>query len=418
MGRRFFKEVDKTPIVFCHGLLGWGKEQLAGHDYFVYANKLAKEQNDLPPFLFPSTGPISSLHDQACELFFQIKGGLTDYGEDHSNKFNHKRYSRFYGAEKDFDSTISTKYEGEPLYSKWNKENPLDFVGHSMGGPLLTTLQQMLEDDFFYKNCNFPEHTSADWIRSISTISGVHNGSQLTWILGADEKTGKLSNNAKVISFLCKIIKKVGNYQNKTKSDKTFFDFHLDQWDLDNNNLNSTIIKKFADRNNDFFEDEDWAMYDLTPNSIENHNKKIKEYPNTWYFSYQAKSTFSFLGLFELFIPFICHFMFWLNTILIGNYKAENENWKFITKEWKTNDGMCPLESQKYPFLGRTEISKKDNPIKPNCLEQIEKGKWIIIKNISLMDHAEQAMMPHFIMDRRNRKFYKNLLSVISYIRR
>lgn len=34
-------------------------------------------------------GPVSSMHDRACELYYTIKGGRVDYGEEHSRECGH-----------------------------------------------------------------------------------------------------------------------------------------------------------------------------------------------------------------------------------------------------------------------------------------------------------------------------------------
>lgn len=66
------------PIVFCHGLPGLRNDELCGCPYFVCAHDLKEIQVDeFPPFLFSLTESVSSLHNQVCELFFQLKKGLT-----------------------------------------------------------------------------------------------------------------------------------------------------------------------------------------------------------------------------------------------------------------------------------------------------------------------------------------------------
>lgn len=396
---------SSIPLVFCYGLFGWTKGALGGKAYFVSAEKLkSKLKEKIPNFIFPSTGPISSLHDQACELFFQLKGGITDYGEQHSRKFNHKRFSRFYGNEKYFDSSVSTKYGGEPLYTKWSKEYPLDFIGHSMGVPLITTLQQMLADDYFNKYCGFTEHTDADWVHSVTSISGVHNGSHLTWILGADEETGILKNKAKIIRKICKTVDKSGKEQIKKQNGGSFFDLHLDQWEFNQNKINEK-----------FYDGKDWAMYNLTPNYMEKHNQKIIEYPNTWYFSYCSKATFSLFGLYEFFIPFICHAVLWINALRLGNYKTKNEKWKQLIKQWHKNDGMCPVDGQKFPYLGRDLNSIKINKFNFSDIRNIKKGVWNVMDKVLYKDHPEQAMFPHWWMERSNLSFYEKIIKVIIY---
>lgn len=40
--------------------------------------------------IFPiRCGPVSSMHDRACELYYTIKGGTVDYGEEHAKQHGH-----------------------------------------------------------------------------------------------------------------------------------------------------------------------------------------------------------------------------------------------------------------------------------------------------------------------------------------
>lgn len=90
-----------------------------------------------------SCGSCSSLHDRACEIFYQLKGGTgrllfffffprfalrilhpltqimfsVDYGESHSQMSGHGRYGRTYP---------------EGLYEEWDEAHPLHFLGHSL----------------------------------------------------------------------------------------------------------------------------------------------------------------------------------------------------------------------------------------------------------------------------------------------
>lgn len=41
-----------------------------------------------------SVAPHGSAHDRACELYAQLFGEVTDYGEAHAEKYGHARYGK------------------------------------------------------------------------------------------------------------------------------------------------------------------------------------------------------------------------------------------------------------------------------------------------------------------------------------
>ena len=117
-----------VPIVLVPGFLGPAKDE-EYHDvrrrvyrYWGEAQKLGTPDS---PVLCVWPGGLSSLHDRACELFYQIKGGVVDYGEGHAQKFGHERFGR--------------KYSGS--YPSWSGDCPIHIVGHSLGGCTVRMLQ-------------------------------------------------------------------------------------------------------------------------------------------------------------------------------------------------------------------------------------------------------------------------------------
>jgi hypothetical protein len=111
------------PIVLVHGIFGFGKgvrmpavafswvgcsvkcrravrrsyyalfprvQRLGGLSYFAGAEK--KDDR----VLVPDLGSLTSIHDRARELFYYLKGGQVDYGEEHSKVFGHTRFGRTY----------------------------------------------------------------------------------------------------------------------------------------------------------------------------------------------------------------------------------------------------------------------------------------------------------------------------------
>ncbi len=118
------------PIVLCPGFLGPAKDEEGGawraglrmYDYWGEATQLGTAAS---PVLCVWPGGLSSLHDRACEIFYQLKGGCVDYGAEHSAQFGHARFGRTYRG----------------LHAAWSDASPIHVVGHSLGGTTVRMLQ-------------------------------------------------------------------------------------------------------------------------------------------------------------------------------------------------------------------------------------------------------------------------------------
>ena len=73
--------------------------------------------NDID-ILIMQISSFASLHDRAVQIYYQLKGGRVDYGQNHSDFHKHSRYGR-----------VSDK----GLYEEWNEDNPIIIIGHSLG---------------------------------------------------------------------------------------------------------------------------------------------------------------------------------------------------------------------------------------------------------------------------------------------
>jgi hypothetical protein len=138
---------EKVRVVYISGFLmpnGWISYPSAMCD---------NEFFEIVP-VFPSA--TGSMHDRVCEVFFELVGGLVDYGLEHSKFHKHNRYGRDFGKGK---------------YPKWSESNPIIVIGHSMGSLTAWILQNYLSDNRFegFK-------TNPSWIKAVFTINAPLNG--------------------------------------------------------------------------------------------------------------------------------------------------------------------------------------------------------------------------------------------------
>lgn len=173
-------EIDESQwntnysYVFVHGLMGWG-EYDATYDLMPYWGMFG---GDLMSYLnnngfecyAASVAPTSSAWDRACELYAQLTGTVTDYGEAHSQKCGHDRYGE--------------DFTGKALIPQWDAENKINLLGHSFGGATVRMLAHLMaEGDAEEMTATATDEISglftggkADWIYSITALAAPHNG--------------------------------------------------------------------------------------------------------------------------------------------------------------------------------------------------------------------------------------------------
>ena len=84
-------------------------------------NWIPFSKGDIPDevdILLMKISPVASLHDRVCQIYYQLRGGKVDYGEEHSNFHQHGRYGKTYQ---------------KGLYEEWSEKNPIIVIGHSIG---------------------------------------------------------------------------------------------------------------------------------------------------------------------------------------------------------------------------------------------------------------------------------------------
>lgn len=399
------------PVALCHGVAGWGREEMnAGWislPYWGYATQddlVSPGQNSqkVPGQLIIecSVGPFSSFHDRACELVAQIRGTKTDYGAAHASANNHNRYGQ--------------DFTGKGKYPQWSASNPIHLVGHSMGAGTIRMAQYLLATNYWGFGSN------ASWVKSISSISGVMNGSTLTYYLGCNKVTG--SANGIITSFLLAIINAFESLTGGLFDG--VYDLDLSHWNLTRNPGES--IESFCARiqsQTKFGANNDNGAYDLTIQGCDVLNTKIPTYANTHYFSYITEETGA--GIFPYNdYQYIDADMSPILGILSGNFMGTLNNNYFATapipgwgsgdkvlSKWREHDGAVPSISQRYPWTSGTH--PVGGPIKGKST--FVPGKWHFDKVQTLVgfswDHLDVCTTPATepLSIPANKKFYKDM---------
>ncbi|KAF0490876.1 alpha/beta-hydrolase [Gigaspora margarita] len=368
------EEKIPIPVVFVEGFLGAGKPSYWGTLQSIFSNPSDNRNNNanedkngwkpchkIRPCIFVTPGCGSSLHDRAVEIFYQIKGGRVDYGEEHARQYGHSRYGREYSG----------------LYTEWSVSKPLHFLGHSLGGVTIWKLQQLLASDFFPSQ--FEPHP--DMVRSLTSVSAPFKGSQGVYILGScTENLGSvrpfsfgawLSRFVHIYEFLD--IKWIKNLT---------YDFNCDHWNFSfTKNLKSMWDEYMGNKNishdlnyqklkeektygllqclikSPWMYCKDNAPYDMTIHAMNDLNKNSRTFKNTFYRAYVTSIT-SQDPITKFHRPqfsFTLPLPIYLLSYQIGSFKFSSKTKEFpIDPEkelpnWYENDGICPKISQMHP---------------------------------------------------------------------
>ena len=214
--------LNKQPIILVHGFTGWGRNDLKGFLYWGGLNDLQEDLKYEGNSIFTaSVGGLSSNYDRAAELYAQIKGTCTDYGQAHAQKYAHARFGRCYS---------------EALYPNWDENHKLHFIGHSQGGQTIRALMQLLKEgspDEIALNTDDVSNLfrgNKNWVTSITTVSTPNNGTSLTNIVDAFIPTAQ--------SLLTYFAAAIGVYSN------TMLDLKLEHWGIGRNKNETFSFKK------------------------------------------------------------------------------------------------------------------------------------------------------------------------------
>ena len=320
---------NQCPVALCHGLFGWGEHELGSIGYWGRGLKVCSSGLDLHAL---SVGPVSSFWDRACELIAQIKGLQVDYGEKHADTFEHDQKGR--------------DYTNKGVYPEWCADKPLHLVGHSAGGNTIRLAQCLLAIDHYGIGSN------EDWVKSITGLSAVFNGTTLSYMLGCDRETGLVKGiQGKALFKFIQLFATISG----AAMDK-IYDFDLDHWDYDREDGETlqSLLGKMSDSR--FMKSEDNLAFDLTIQGCTKLNEVVPTYPNTYYFSEVTEQTtkypFSDYHRPELRMnPALAAGAFYMGQFEFDIHPIAGWGTGLMEdKLWYQNDGCVSAISQQFPF--------------------------------------------------------------------
>lgn len=373
-------------FVFVHGLSGWGSydKQYQRMPYW------GMRGGDLITWLraqgfdcyAASVSPTGSAWDRACELYAQLTGTRTDYGEAHSREYRHERYGKDF-----FDC---------PLIPSWNEDTKLVLLGHSFGGATVRLFSEiMAHGDPAEQETENPspyfQGGQGDRIHTIVTLASPMNGT-------------------------------------------TAYDMFADP-DFDPNQVDvpwwskslAEMMSKGTKPNLDARDERDYANYDMHIDRARELNQRMKTQPHIYYFSLPCSATAGTAvasteaaetaasnpaassatappagfessphkpvpGMEPLFV---------MRSTQIGAYTGKTAGGILIDDTWRENDGLVNTISAMAP---------EGAPSKPFDRKHIEPGIWNVLPTVKGDHMWPQGGLMH---KHEIRPFYEKLLKMI-----
>ncbi|XP_047058137.1 lipase-like [Lolium rigidum] len=316
------------PIVLVHGVFGFGKGRLGGLSYFAGAEK--KDDR----VLVPDLGSLTSVHDRARELFYYLKGGQVDYGEEHSKMYGHARFGRAY-------------HRGH--YPMWDEEHPAHFVGHSAGAQVIRLLQQMLHDKAFEGY----EDTAENWVMSVTSLSGALNGTTRSYLDGIRPEDSR-SLRPICLAHVCRVGITLYHWLDSPWL-KRYYDFGFDHFDMSWRVVGLSVLPSLLAGTRGPFATGDWIMSDLTVQGAARMNAGVRTFPSTFYFSYASRRTARVHGVTVPSGVLCIHPLLFIRVLQMCRWRhptdAEPPCEGYRDEDWEDNDGALNTFSMTHPRI-------------------------------------------------------------------
>lgn len=349
---------NKYPIVFVHGLFGWGDDEGINKKlpyWGASAGDLTEylESLDIESYA-GSVGPISSAWDRACELYARLTGTRVDYGKAHSEKYKHRRFGRTYN---------------KPMFEGWGSEKKIHLVGHSFGGSSVRMLVYLLTYGSKEEQAvTAPEDLSGlftggkeSFVQSVVTLCTPHNGA----------KAYHMVNRLKAKPFLEFAIYNTVGIAGRTKFNGNLVDYHLEQYGLSNTpgEKDAVPIHKAQKA---FKVNKDSVTYDMSIDGAIRMNRFLEISPNVYYYSYAfnaVEKTKS--GKYELPSKVDFPFLKFTSSLILIDDKLSHHS-------QTANDGLVGVNSALHP---------SDEPFQEYDPKDVKPGIWNVMP-VRVGDHG------------------------------
>ena len=360
---------DCPPIVFVHGLGGWGQgawiDLLVPH-WGMRAGSVRKELNKRGYEAHAvSVGPVSSTWDRACELYAQLTGTKVDYGEAHAAAHGHDRYGKTYR---------------KPMIKNWSAENPVALVGHSFGGATSRLFTQLCAEgsqaERGTNQSGMSPLFSGDLdgrVIAVVTLGSPHNGSTASEAYlneGEEGAAGGIAGQMMTILRAGMVVPPV----------EWIYPFRLGHFGLAARDFYRKPVStwKAVDK---FLEQKDGASYELTIDGAKEVNEGIECRPNVYYFSFYADATEADADGNRVPKDFVWE-MFQGTSTAMGKRRPAftTPGGVLIDDSWLPNDGLVNVVSGHHPF---------GEPYKNYDPNAIVRGTWQVMPVITNFDHVD-----------------------------
>ncbi|KAJ7161357.1 alpha/beta-hydrolase [Mycena crocata] len=384
------------PLVIVQGFLGGTAAWLWGNfEHYLNNDRNACRRHTI----FVSVGPVSSLHDRACELYYGLVGGTVDYGEEHAAAHRHARYGR-------------KIVQGQ--YPQWSPDYPLHFLGHSIGGPTIIKLQSLI------KQGHFGPRAHPKMLFSVNAISAPFRGTQAVYLLGERADAAPAVRPLTVGAILGKVVH-ILSFLSPLLPASEPFDMHGDCRSLSYREMSFPSLLKQLWKS-EWAESRDATPFDVTFQAADEResNGEGDVDPETFYLSHVACMTRS-----EHPVPSMLHItspLMYLSSRLMGtfDYASLHPSPSFcrhdavdMGEEYWANDGIVPIFSQWHPLPCRRTRCQHLESSTDHLRGKPQPGIWYINP---LEDANHMSIVPLWTGTSRQKQFWVKLEKWLSTI--